>query len=140
MIEKKRIINKNELSESMINKLRNDERKGVQHLIKSYDRKIQKERLLIKQFDKMKSFEKTFYERGYRLIAGVDEAGRGPLAGPVVAASIILPFDFTLYGLTDSKLLSEEQRLDFYHFIKKKAIAYHVSIIDNHKIIEINIF
>src|SRR5690625_873122 len=139
IVELKRLFSKNELSESMIHQLRKDERKGVQQLIKSYDRKIQKERLLIKQFDKMTAFEKTFYEKGYRFIAGVDEAGRGPLAGPVVAASIILPFDFTLYGLTDSKLLSEQQRLDFYHIIKKKAIAYDVSIIDNHKIDDINI-
>lgn len=84
-------------------------------------------------------YEKELYAKGYTLIAGCDEAGRGPLCGPVVASAVILPKDYTLEGLTDSKKLTEKQREKFYPIIMKDAISVGVSIIDNHKIDEINI-
>lgn len=84
-------------------------------------------------------YEKKLYAEGYELIAGCDEAGRGPLCGPVVAASVILPKNYELPGLTDSKKLTEKQREKFFPIIMKDAIAYGISIIDNEKIDEINI-
>ena len=84
-------------------------------------------------------YEKALYEKGYNLIAGCDEAGRGPLCGPVVAAAVILPKNYQLDGLTDSKKLTEKQREKYYPIILNDAIAVGVSIIDNHKIDEINI-
>ena len=84
-------------------------------------------------------YEKELYEKGYELIAGCDEAGRGPLCGPVVAAAVILPKNYFLEGLTDSKKLTEKKREFFYPIIMKDAISVGISIIDNHKIDEINI-
>ncbi|MBE6155665.1 MAG: ribonuclease HII [Firmicutes bacterium] len=84
-------------------------------------------------------YEKQLYKEGYKYIAGCDEAGRGPLCGPVVAAAVILPENYFLEGLTDSKKLTEKQREKFYPIIMRDAISVGVSIIDNNKIDEINI-
>lgn len=138
--ELRELFRNDELTEERIDQLRSDERKGVQAIINSYEKKKQKEEQLKKQFVNMQAYEHALAKRGFRFIAGVDEAGRGPLAGPVVAASVILPSDFTLYGLTDSKQLNEKQRLNFYHTIKEQAITYNVSIIDNLTIDRMNIF
>lgn len=138
--ELRELFRNDELTEERIDQLRSDERKGVQAIINSYEKKKQKEEQLKKQFVNMQAYEHALAKRGFRLIAGVDEAGRGPLAGPVVAASVILPSDFTLYGLTDSKQLNEKQRLNFYHTVKEQAITYNVSIIDNQTIDRMNIF
>lgn len=85
-------------------------------------------------------YEKDLNKNGITLIAGVDEVGRGPLIGPVVAAAVILPKDFHLEGLTDSKKLSEKKRESFYEIIKKEAIAIGVGIISEKRIDEINIY
>lgn len=84
-------------------------------------------------------YEKELYEQGYTYIAGCDEAGRGPLCGPVVASAVILPKGYTLPGLTDSKKLTEKQREKFFPIIMQDAISVGISIIDNNKIDEINI-
>lgn len=88
----------------------------------------------------LKKFEKELYEKGYNLIAGTDEAGRGPLAGDVVAAAVILPKDFDLPGLNDSKQLSEKKRNLYYDVIIKQAVCYGVGIVSPEKIDEINIY
>lgn len=85
-------------------------------------------------------YEKKYNKLGYNLIAGVDEVGRGPLVGPVVAACVILPIDYTLEGLTDSKKLSEKKRDYYYDIIMKDAISVGIGIIDNNVIDEINIY
>ena len=85
-------------------------------------------------------YEHELYEQGYNLIAGCDEAGRGPLCGPVVAAAVILPKDYKLEGLNDSKQLSEKKRDKFFEIIKKDAISYGISIIDAKTIDEVNIY
>lgn len=84
-------------------------------------------------------YEKELYQKGYKYIAGCDEAGRGPLCGPVVAAAVILPENYVLEGLTDSKKLTEKQREKFYPIIMRDAISVGVSIVDNVKIDDINI-
>ncbi len=85
-------------------------------------------------------YEKKLYKEGYELIAGTDEAGRGPLCGPVVAAAVILPKNYTLDGLIDSKQLSEKKRDKFYEIIKKDAISYAIGVVDAKTIDEINIY
>lgn len=85
-------------------------------------------------------YERELRENGIKLIAGVDEVGRGPLVGPVVAACCILPEEFNLEGLTDSKKLSEKKRDYFYDEIIKQCISYGIGIIDNEKIDEVNIY
>ena len=85
-------------------------------------------------------YEKQLYEQGIELIAGVDEVGRGPLIGPVVAAAVILPKNYKLEGLTDSKKLSEKKRDAFYQIIKRDAISIGVGVIDEVKIDEVNIY
>ena len=85
-------------------------------------------------------YEKELYKEGYHLICGTDEAGRGPLVGPVVAAAVILPENFELEGLNDSKQLSEKKREKFFPIIKEKAIAYGIGIVDAKTIDEINIY
>lgn len=84
-------------------------------------------------------YEKDLYEKGYSLIAGTDEAGRGPLCGPVVASAVILPKNYHLEGLTDSKKLTEKQREKLFPIIMQDAISVGISIVDNEKIDEINI-
>lgn len=85
-------------------------------------------------------YEKELYKKGYELIAGTDEAGRGPLCGPVVAAAVILPKNYKLEGLNDSKQLSEKKRDKYFEIIKKDAISYGISIVDAKTIDEINIY
>lgn len=85
-------------------------------------------------------YERELREKGVTLIAGVDEVGRGPLVGPVVAACVILPKDFSLDGLTDSKKLSEKKREMFFTEISKQALGIGVGIISPERIDEINIY
>jgi len=84
-------------------------------------------------------FEKQAQHRGYRAVAGIDEAGRGPLAGPVVAAAVILPASFDLPGLTDSKQLSEKKRSALFPLIRSQALAIGVGISDAACIDRLNI-
>lgn len=85
-------------------------------------------------------YEKELMKNGIKLIGGVDEVGRGPLVGPVVAACVILPDKFELDGLTDSKKLSEKKRNIFYDKIIKQALSIGIGIIDEKKIDEVNIY
>ena len=88
----------------------------------------------------MDSFELSAHKRGYRVIAGVDEAGRGPLAGPVVAAAVVLPPDFRLDGLRDSKQLTEKKRQRFYDIILNGALSWRLGVVEPSVIDRINIF
>ena len=85
-------------------------------------------------------YEKELYSKGIKYIGGVDEVGRGPLIGPVVTACVVLPKDFILEGLTDSKKLSEKKRNAFYDYIKEHALACEVGIIGPEIIDEVNIY
>ena len=87
----------------------------------------------------MWDIENKFYIQGIGLIAGVDEAGRGPLAGPVCAAAVILPSNSEIPGLNDSKKLSDKQRRELYPIIKENAIAYGIAFATEKEIDEINI-
>ncbi len=85
-------------------------------------------------------YEKELYAKGIKYIGGVDEVGRGPLIGPVVTACVVLPLDFKLEGLTDSKKLSEKKRDMFYKYIMEHSIACEVGIIGPDIIDEVNIY
>ena len=85
-------------------------------------------------------YEKELYDNGINLIAGVDEVGRGPLIGPVVAAAVILPKNYKLEGLTDSKKLSEKKRDKFYEIIKRDAISIGIGLMDEKVIDDVNIY
>ncbi len=83
--------------------------------------------------------EQSFFDKGYQVICGVDEAGRGPLAGPVCAAAVILPANIDIPGLDDSKKLSDKRRRELFPVIKEKAIAYGIAFADHKEIDELNI-
>lgn len=85
-------------------------------------------------------YENELYDKGIKYIGGVDEVGRGPLIGPVVASCVVLPKDFVLEGLTDSKKLSEKKRNLFYDYIINNSLAYAVGIVSPEEIDEINIY
>lgn len=85
------------------------------------------------------SFENQVYDEGFRLVCGVDEAGRGPLAGPVCAAAVILPRGFEIPGLNDSKKLSEKKREELFDVIKENAISYGIAFAEVAEIEEHNI-
>jgi Ribonuclease HII len=87
----------------------------------------------------MDHFEREAYEDGYRVIAGVDEAGRGPLAGPVVAAAVILPHGYSHPEITDSKKLSAGKREKLYEVIKRDALAIGVGVVESPVIDQVNI-
>lgn len=84
-------------------------------------------------------FEKQAIENGYKVVCGIDEAGRGPLAGPVYAAAVILPVDCEIEGLNDSKKISEKKRELLFDIIKEKAVSYCVARAEVEEIEEINI-
>ncbi len=117
-----------------------DERKGVEKLVQSVRRKWEKEAKLLVKLKEMTQYETDLFQQGYKYIAGVDEVGRGPLAGPVVAAAVILPADFSVVGINDSKQLSEAKRDALFEKIKKEAIAIGVGIIEHDVIDQVNIY
>jgi ribonuclease HII len=85
-------------------------------------------------------YENELYSKGIKYIGGVDEVGRGPLIGPVVAACVVLPKNFILEGLNDSKKLSEKKREQFYEYIINNSLAYGIGIVGPEEIDEINIY
>jgi len=91
------------------------------------------------RLDKMLEYERALYAKGYEYICGIDEAGRGPLCGPVVAAAVILKKDDHIEGVNDSKKLSEKKRELLFETIKERAVAYSVGIVDEQTIDKINI-
>lgn len=85
-------------------------------------------------------YEKELWNAGVNYIAGIDEVGRGPLIGPVVTACVILPKDFILEGLTDSKKLSEKKREEYYDYIMEHALSVGIGMMDEKVIDEVNIY
>lgn len=93
----------------------------------------------LERLTKLKEIEKDLYQKGFQKICGIDEAGRGPLAGPVVIAGVIMPQDSMIEGVNDSKKVSEKKREKLYDLILEEAISYSVAIIGQDVIDEINI-
>ncbi|WP_042144862.1 ribonuclease HII [Paucisalibacillus sp. EB02] len=134
------LLREDNLTETDIALFKQDTRKGVQQLIATYEKNKLKKQALEKDFYEMCTYERNCRLAGKQLIAGIDEAGRGPLAGPVVAAAVILPDNFKLLGLNDSKQISVSKRNEFFDIIKESAISYGISIIDSRMIDKVNIF
>ncbi len=116
-----------------------DHRKGVQRLASRLKRKLKEEKKLQQQWESKEAYCNKLRSRGYERICGIDEAGRGPLAGPVAAGAVILPPDCYIPGLDDSKKISASRRQELAEEIKAKALAWEVQLIPNTKIDEINI-
>ena len=123
-----------------IEELSQDKRVAVQKLLQSYHKRCEKAALEKERFHKMLSYERQYYDEGAKLIAGVDEAGRGPLAGPLVIAAVILPQDIFISGLNDSKQISASKRDKLYDEILQKAISISVNIVSISNIDELNIY
>ncbi len=128
-----------ELQQRLLDELRSDPRKGVQNLVAQYFKQQEKQKQEEKRLSLLWERERELSGRGYRNIAGIDEAGRGPLAGPVVAACVILPPECCLPGLNDSKKIKEEERNRLAVLIKEQAIAWAVGLVDQQEIDRINI-
>lgn len=123
-----------------IAKCRQDQRKGVITALASWEKALDKKIEQEQHFRSICQYENDLRSKGFSWIAGIDEAGRGPLAGPVVAAAVILPEDFSLPGLNDSKQLSAEKRNEYYQYIYQNAISVGVGIIHSQEIDAINIY
>ncbi len=134
------LYDSNQLTDEMVEELRLDSRQGVKKILMKIENKKQKQAELINAFEKLNKFDNQYKNNNIKLIAGIDEAGRGPLAGPVVAASVILPDDFKLLGLTDSKQINKTNRNLFYEYITKYAFSYSVEVVDESMIDKINIY
>lgn len=116
---------------------KNDSRSGVKKLIEKYKKEKEKQLLEAERIEGMKVFEKKYME--YANICGVDEVGRGPLAGPVVAGAVILPKDADILYINDSKQLSEKKRELLYDEIMEKAVAVGIGVETSCVIDEVNI-
>lgn len=128
------------MADPRIEQLKKDPRKGVAKLLTAFDNKIRKKQALHERFIEMSKFEESARAGNFNLIAGVDEVGRGPLAGPVVAAAVILPEDFYLPGLDDSKKLSHKLKNQLYQEINKQAVSVGVGFASAVEIDQINIY
>lgn len=115
-----------------------DERAGVKKLIAQYERKLQFHEKEQQRLQNMLAFERK-YGVQYSCICGVDEAGRGPFAGPVVAGAVVLPVGLTIEGLNDSKKVSAKKREELFEEIKEKAVSVGIGMSSPARIDEINI-
>lgn len=127
------------VNDPFIKQIAFDERKGVQNALKRWMKRHEKKEALKARFHEMNQYENKAREKGYQLIAGIDEVGRGPLAGPVVAAAVILNTTTPILGLNDSKKLSEAKRNELYGEIHEKATAIGIGIVSAEKIDQTNI-
>ena len=127
-------------SSEQIKMLQADERSGVQKLLVAYYKRLEKEAQEKERFTKMLAYESEYYAQGVQYVAGVDEAGRGPLAGPLVIAAVILPRNAFIAGLNDSKQLSAAKRDKLYDEIIAKAVAIEVNIVSVSNIDKYNIY
>lgn len=116
---------------------KDDDRASVQKLIVKYQKVIEKQEQELKRLETMREYETKYSE--YEYICGIDEVGRGPLAGPVIACAVILPKDCQIMYINDSKQLSEKKREELYDEIMEKAIAVGVGSSSHERIDEINI-
>ena len=123
--------------EEFIVKYSSDERKAVQAIIERARRLLDSYNKELLRTEKMKTYEREYSE--YTYICGIDEVGRGPLAGPVVAGAVILPKDCSLLYINDSKKLSEKKREELYEQIMESAVGVGLGYVDNNRIDEINI-
>ena len=137
---KERLAMIDELDHPFFEELILDGRAGVQAAISKRKRELQKQVDEDLRLEKMLAYEKELYTQGIQLIAGVDEVGRGPLAGPVVAAAVILPENCKIPGLNDSKKIPKSKHKEIYEAVLQNAIAIGIGVKDNQVIDQVNIY
>lgn len=122
---------------ALLERYQSDERSGVINICRQYQSKLTDYKNELKRIDKMKSIERKYKDCTY--ICGIDEVGRGPFAGPVIAGAVILPKDCNILYINDSKKLTEKKREELYDQILEHAISYGIGSIPPNRIDEINI-
>ena len=137
---KERLAMIDELDHPLFEELILDGRAGVQAAISKRKRELQKQVDEDLRLEKMLAYEKELYAQGIDLIAGVDEVGRGPLAGPVVAAAVILPKACKIPGLNDSKKIPKSKHKEIYEAVLQNAISIGIGVKDNQVIDQVNIY
>ena len=137
---KERLATIDDLDHPLFEELILDGRAGVQAAISKRKRELQKQVDEDMRLEKMLAYEKELYAQGIDLIAGVDEVGRGPLAGPVVAAAVILPKACKIPGLNDSKKIPKSKHKEIYEAVLQNAIAIGIGVKDNQVIDQVNIY
>lgn len=137
---KERLAMIDELDHPFFEELILDGRAGVQAAISKRKRELQKQVDEDLRLEKMLAYEKELYTQGIHLIAGVDEVGRGPLAGPVVAAAVILPENCKIPGLNDSKKIPKSKHHAIYQAVLDQALSVGIGIKDNQVIDQVNIY
>ena len=137
---KERLATIDELDHPLFEELIYDARAGVQSAINKRKCELQKQVDEDLRLEKMLTYEKELYAQGIQLIAGVDEVGRGPLAGPVVAAAVILPKNCKIPGLNDSKKIPKSKHQAIYQAVLDQAISVGIGVKDNHVIDQVNIY
>lgn len=118
--------------------LEKETRKEIYRILDKYEKALNKKILLEKEYERRCKYEKELI-KNYKFIAGVDEVGRGPLAGPVYAAAVILDIEKPIFGIKDSKKLTEKQRVELYDKIKSEAIDFSIGYATVEEIDELNI-
>ncbi|MFP3916169.1 ribonuclease HII [Lysinibacillus telephonicus] len=134
-------LNEAKQYEQWMDEIQQDERIGVQKVWKQWENRMKKQQLIVDEHERKVRFDASFmpFENAY--IAGIDEAGRGPLAGPVVTAAVILPYNCERFiGINDSKQLSKKAREDFAQIIKEHALAYSIHFQSVDMIDQLNIY
>jgi len=129
-----------DLADPFLAEAANDQRSGVQKAIEKRKRAIQAELDEELRLEQMLRYEKELYKTGFRAIAGIDEVGRGPLAGPVVAAAVILPPGCKIKGLNDSKKIPKKKHQEIYQAVLDKALAVGIGLMNSEIIDQVNIY
>ena len=137
---KERLATIDRLDHPLFEELIADGRAGVQAAISKRKRELQKQVEEDLRLEKMLAYEKELYAQGIQLIAGVDEVGRGPLAGPVVAAAVILPENCKIPGLNDSKKIPKSKHQAIYQAVIDQALSVGIGVKDNRIIDQVNIY
>ena len=123
---------------AFVQKYQEDQRAGVVKLVSQANKRIDKYKAEIQRMENLKFFERK-YGDVFHVICGIDEAGRGPLAGPVVAGAVVFPADTDITGINDSKKLTEKKREELYDLIMEKAVSVGIGMASPQRIDEINI-
>lgn len=128
------------IDDPLLRRFATDNRKGVQQAIQSTKHRLKRQQAALTAFKKRFIYEKKLWAQGNKYVAGMDEVGRGPLAGPVVTCAVILKPDFDLVGVTDSKQLTRHERESLYLRIVDEAVEVSIAVNDREVIDQINIY
>lgn len=139
LVDIKRLLDEEKADDGLIQALAHDPRSGARDLYHAHARRVERELREVRRVDKLFREESALARRGFNAVAGVDEAGRGPLAGPVVAAAVILPLPTIIMGLNDSKRLTPMARERVAGEVRQKAVAWGIGLASVEEINAVNI-